>query len=541
MNDSAFVSKCRAAVLALFVLGAGVLWASVIDLPVKKINGKEYYFHKVGKGETVYGLSQALGITQEQLVKYNPAVADGLKKGQKLYFPVGDFGTGYGTASVVTTDHIVKRGETLYSLGALYKVPVAAIVELNPGAENGIKAGQHLTIPGGTAVTAVDTDQLISTMPVAAPAVPAEVAAVGSHSISTVLFLPLELEEEKPSKEALYATDFYRGVLLGLDSLRYQYGNPAVSVSVLDCSDPQFRYNTQQVLGALRGADIIVAPDDAARFKQLAELGKRTGKFVLNPFLAKDSTYLDNEYVIQGYIPQAQMFGKAVDAMVERLDGRTLVLLDNGKGKRDKAAFVDELTGALGQQGATFRIVRYDGTLTSKALEDVLPTDGDYVFLPMSGSTAEFNKFITALVNFKAMVDGARAGGSVTLYGYPEWVRFTGKPREQLRAINTVIYSRFFARPEAEQELEQNYMREFHAPLPEGVPNMVLAGFDVANLILSMADDEAGLSRRQVTQGALTEGAQQSYMLLPQEGGGLVNTAMYMITFTPGGESVLTL
>ena len=42
------------------------------DLPVKTINGKQYYYYTVKKGDTLYSLTNLLGITRKQLVDSNP-------------------------------------------------------------------------------------------------------------------------------------------------------------------------------------------------------------------------------------------------------------------------------------------------------------------------------------------------------------------------------------------------------------------------------------------------------------------------------------
>ena len=47
-------------ILTAFIMLAGQAWA--LDLPVKRIKGKQYYYHKVKKGESLYGVSKHLGI-----------------------------------------------------------------------------------------------------------------------------------------------------------------------------------------------------------------------------------------------------------------------------------------------------------------------------------------------------------------------------------------------------------------------------------------------------------------------------------------------
>jgi LysM repeat protein len=61
------------------------------------ISGKPYYIHIVKKGETSYSISRAYGISVEQLVKDNPSAAVGIKEGQSLMLPVVAGGGKSGT------------------------------------------------------------------------------------------------------------------------------------------------------------------------------------------------------------------------------------------------------------------------------------------------------------------------------------------------------------------------------------------------------------------------------------------------------------
>ena len=64
-----------------------------LDLPVKTLNGTKYYYYKVKKNESVYGLSKKLGMSRDEIVRHNPAAADGIKKGMTLYFPYDEYAT----------------------------------------------------------------------------------------------------------------------------------------------------------------------------------------------------------------------------------------------------------------------------------------------------------------------------------------------------------------------------------------------------------------------------------------------------------------
>lgn len=129
--------------------------ATIKDLPVRTINGKVYHYYEVPAKETVYSICYKFGITKEQLLKENPAVADGLKSGMTLYFPMeqeqpADNATS-ATVSRKIISHKVEKGETIFGIARKYGVTTDEITNWNPALREGLKAGQTITIKTDTA------------------------------------------------------------------------------------------------------------------------------------------------------------------------------------------------------------------------------------------------------------------------------------------------------------------------------------------------------------------------------------------------------
>src|SRR5690349_15877771 len=54
---------------------------------VQWIKGNKYYVYKVEKGETVYSITKRFNVTEEDLLKNNPDLKDGLKNKMQLLIP----------------------------------------------------------------------------------------------------------------------------------------------------------------------------------------------------------------------------------------------------------------------------------------------------------------------------------------------------------------------------------------------------------------------------------------------------------------------
>ena len=141
--------------ISIFLFSSILPVVAQLNLPIRNIGGKEYYYRQIKKKETIYGISKELGISKNDIIKYNPSVGSGLKKDQIIYFPVSAFSKSENQdfERPSSHTHIVKGGETLYGISKIYNTSVENLLKNNPNARDGQKKGMALTIPlQGTSV-----------------------------------------------------------------------------------------------------------------------------------------------------------------------------------------------------------------------------------------------------------------------------------------------------------------------------------------------------------------------------------------------------
>ncbi|MDE5875376.1 MAG: LysM peptidoglycan-binding domain-containing protein, partial [Muribaculaceae bacterium] len=147
----------------LLSMGIGIAIADT-DLPKVEVLGKEYYYHEIKKGESIYGIAKQHDWDLNELIRLNPTAVSEMKKGTRLYYPTGrvtvvtdmpaEEPSEADSISVEPIMHHVKRGETVYSIARQYNIPVSQIYESCPNSKKGIKAGETLVIkqtPGSNA------------------------------------------------------------------------------------------------------------------------------------------------------------------------------------------------------------------------------------------------------------------------------------------------------------------------------------------------------------------------------------------------------
>ena len=267
--------KIRSWLLTLLFVGAV---SSMSAQEIVVIDGAKYAIHDVAKGETLYSLARRYGVTVDEIKGANAALAEGLKAGQRIKIPVKvEESAPQSVATPQVRVHKVMKGETLYSLAKMNGLSVEELQAANPHIRKGLKAGQLIDIPQRGAAT--EPAQGAAT-PTLAPAPtqtesvklveePSTEQSAVAHTLDAqplfrtlkaedraevALLLPLG-SEEKPAQNYL---DFYRGFLIGLDSVRM--AGHSVNLSLYNTKHDYNRVAEIIASGALERSNLVVGP-----------------------------------------------------------------------------------------------------------------------------------------------------------------------------------------------------------------------------------------------------------------------------------------
>ncbi len=125
------------------------------------IEGKVYYMHVVKAGQTLYSISKAYAVSESVIAKENPGAELSLRIGQLLKIPVSSINE-IPTSQALPADtsylkHVVKQGETMYSIAKRYNIDILDLEAANPQVVNHeIKIGQLINIPREKTETSAD-------------------------------------------------------------------------------------------------------------------------------------------------------------------------------------------------------------------------------------------------------------------------------------------------------------------------------------------------------------------------------------------------
>lgn len=558
------MKKLITGVLCAAIIAGAIRGFAARPLPVVNHNGEACYEYLVRKGETIFSITRQFGIDKELFLKYNPEVAaDGLKADKPVYFPtdaVSDKKIVPMTVEQITTEgstHLVQKGETLYGISKRYNTTVDKLVELNPTADKGIKHGQVLILPISENVAPSTPSPTPTT---SYPNVSeqdeanSEVSSAYSEDVATddtfansdeeaevreysiALMLPLMLnapeDDKKAAKTGANYTAFLKGVLLAADKLG-RYGDK-VTIYAFDTEGSDERVRTLLADERVRGCDVVVSPDAASQISMLSA-NKDTEYDVFNIFNIKDASHLNNSRIIQGNIDHISMYDKAIDALMQRFAGYTPVILMAEGGRNEKQEFVNAVKERYSSTPGMPQVqeITFSGNLKDSDLATLSADTEKYVFIPVSGALAEFNRVQAALCKLKESAADSR---NVKVFGYPDWIAFRLDRLEKLHSLEATIYSRFYDNPNDvdAKTFARQFQQNFGTEVRDMVPKQELLGYDTGCYLIEALRRGEG----DITSSPLRyTGLQSSFDFTPAtDEQGMINKALYIISYNTDGS-----
>ena len=444
-------------ILALLALMATtVAMATEPSKVTVKYQGNKYYVHKIADGDTLYSLSKAYGVSQDAIMEVNGLQGDEIKQGESIYIPYYDEHRSDGKRKNKQTkhgeeegEHVVRPGETLYSLSRTFKLSEEELLKLNGLKDyTDIKAGMTLRVAVAKAESGADEDRLfgrhddeskaaqqisaeatdvaeaadaVEMTPLLEESVDSPFAILPANAVLRVtLLLPFHVRGE--AKDNI--VDFYRGMLLGLEDLKAQ--GRSVELTVLDTERSVERINDMIDLGEL-DTQLIIGPVYGEEFEPLLSYAESRNIPVVSPLqnVEYDSPVLFN------MPPSKEIEGSPV---VNMLDGsREVVMIYASK---NDAAFIEDVRSTaththelalnfVFDRGSFFYKRNANGSNGEEViLEDLMRENSSKVFLVMASSATDVDRILTTLSSTRSSLRGRGFNyGDYVVIGSRDWMK----------------------------------------------------------------------------------------------------------------------
>lgn len=530
--------------LGLALLASSLVSAQNINLPIVDLAGGRYFYYEVESGDSAYGIAKKFGWDYDELCRLNPQVIKNLKKGAMLYYPTGEKADtavqNKADGEVIT--HVIRKGETVYSLAGKYNVPIEQIYADNPYSRDGIQEGKTLIINRTNRISndasKVNADENMIAQPSEENVKPDEENKVSSVSqekneeyipvipVSEVKdetkISPSDINKERVSNIVVLLDDpdqqrdreFMRGFLLALKEMGNSWQK--VNLTVIDARKGEAKV-TEEISGL--SPDLILLTDDKDIPEWIVDYGNKNNFPVINVFDVKYSRTDSNPSMVQLLTPSKEFNTLVSDYIVKTLGDYRLVFAD---------AIADN-DGIAENLKNNWDKTNYLELPMSKIMEKALREDGKYLFYINATKAEEVQKQLEDIMKMKERSPLA----NVKVIGRPNWVTFPESMSELFASTDVYVPSRFYVDWNSlkVENFVKKYEEIFNRAPQKSFPVYALSGYDVAEIFIpSLAANGGDFSR-----GMLRGDTIQSDIILekPEENGGWLNKAVYLVRFTP--------
>ncbi|HWS01653.1 MAG TPA: LysM peptidoglycan-binding domain-containing protein, partial [Prolixibacteraceae bacterium] len=182
-----------------------------------------YILHDVQKKETLYSISRLYGCSQEEVLAANKNITGVIKKGMVLKIPDHSYKKPQSAKIDESkfTQHQIVSGDNYYQLKLKYGVEEEELLKYNPDLKNGLKAGKVILIPvkskSGMDEKELPSKETSENEPIS----PSKAKSTGKV-LNVGLYLPISaavIDSLKPTAKTLSFLAFYQGALLAVDKL----------------------------------------------------------------------------------------------------------------------------------------------------------------------------------------------------------------------------------------------------------------------------------------------------------------------------------
>lgn len=502
----------------------------------------EFITHQVEKKQTLFAICKKYDVSQDEIIKYNPQIENGLQEGLVLQIPKqlkqnkknGNEKVAINQAIIQPkekfsaeksfTIHKVQTDETLYSISKHYQVELAEIIKLNPGAATKIAVGIELKIPSKKLTTNAlsHKDDSVKSISSATPSNHAIKQAENSipstkKLIKIAFLLPFMLEQGKADASVERFIDFYSGSLMAIEEAKHK----GISFEIYTYDTEKSEEKVTDILtnAELKTVDLIIGPAFSNQIAKVAEFAKENKINTLIPFSSKVPDIETNAYLFQfnpGKDVELRFF---TEMLTEKYKNTHIVFADiNGISAYDEGEI---LSSALKKQ-----MIKEGKSFSKLKLENSDNINFGSVLKKSEKNIVIFNTDKYAYIS--AYIPSLRLAANefdIILFEQYSW-------KNQDKVIPQNIYISPFTTKYNTLKLSdfnKNYTKHFGKNDSKSLPRFDLLGYDLSNYFITLINRYGSKFIEKIGTANFKTGIQSELQFERiSNGSGFVNQKLYL-------------
>ncbi|MGM0648251.1 MAG: LysM peptidoglycan-binding domain-containing protein [Bacteroidota bacterium] len=463
--------------------------------------------YTVKKGETLYRIAVNHNLSVERIIRLNPELADGLKAGQIIKLPVAkeekeideipvDEQKQPGQENFLT--HVVKEGETLYSLSMQYSIAIDDLMAVNPSLSDGLKAGQKIRIPVDQKQQEIPAlfipeKQIMDSLPF----VPKEDTLIRTCDSSTIyrsytiaLMMPFYFDNRYVIKPDDYKENgwpethfksfeyiqFYEGFLMAVDSLK-KAGFHA-HIKIFDTkNDPE---EVKRILQKtdLDQFDLVFGPFHSDALKLVVDQAAKSNVKVVAPTYDLD-VVKGNKHLIKLFTPMHYQLDRVVNHIYKEHRLKNLIFV---YGSAQEKSMIEEnilprLAKKMGLKDSIYpwTVIDYRAQGYSGLKSSLSSEKANFLICTLKGEVT-VNRLITRL-------NGLRKDYDLSLLASDQWESYQSLESEYLNNLGYMSFNNYLINYDdiRVKAFVKKFSTKYHTwPHPKA-----FVGFDVGYFFLS--------------------------------------------------------
>ncbi|MDR2679677.1 MAG: LysM peptidoglycan-binding domain-containing protein [Tannerella sp.] len=442
--------------------------------------GNVYLYHTIQPRETLYGVSKQYGVSGESILEANPGLSlERFSIGKTIRIPTGK--KQKPATEIVENDkgakeifYTVPARETMYNICKTFKTTENELLKLNPELAGGLRKGMTLRIPLRINERDIPREKEPDAREVNAMLnAKREVKLVNIPKVA--LLLPYNVGNRKRDSAGNPITEYYEGLLLAVDSLR----NMGHSVELFNYDISDGTSSLQKIFKeeeqTLKDVNLIIGGGSNEQIKIIADFAQSNKTKYVIPFTSKNDEVLNNAWIFQVNTPQNLLYANAAYAGANLFAKHNILFLDT-KDSDNQTEFINDFKKELKERNISWKDAVYDASNFPERIEALLTTNKPNVIMPVSNSQDALIKIKTVL----RFIAETKPEFKINLFGYPVWQTYTKDCLEDFHALDTYIYSLFYAdnMNPGVKKFYDNYKNWFSKSPASTIPKYGMLGFD---------------------------------------------------------------